>query len=95
MAIVCAVGETLRRDTSLATRVLGALEGVPLAMVSQGGSRKNITVVLRDDDVKGAMERLHRRFFERPAPGRERPRLTPRVLTRPSSSGYEAPKPGG
>jgi aspartate kinase len=66
MAIVCAVGETLRRDTSLATRVLGALEGLPLAMVSQGGSRKNITVVLHDDDVKGAMERLHRRFFEGP-----------------------------
>ncbi len=68
MAIVCAVGETLRRDTCLATRVLGALEGLPLAMVSQGGSRKNITVVLRDDDAKGAMERLHRRFFEDPTP---------------------------
>jgi len=64
MAIVCAVGEGLRRDPSLATHLLGALEGVPLAMVSQGGSRKNITVVLRDGDVVGAMERLHRRFFE-------------------------------
>ena len=30
MAIVCAVGETLRSDTCLATRVLGALEGLPL-----------------------------------------------------------------
>jgi aspartate kinase len=66
MAIVCAVGESLRRNTCLATRVLGALEGLPLAMVSQGGSRKNITVVLRDEDVKTAMERLHRRFFEAP-----------------------------
>ncbi len=66
MAIVCAVGESLRQNTCLATRVLGALEGLPLAMVSQGGSRKNITVVLRDDDVRGAMERLHRRFFEGP-----------------------------
>jgi aspartate kinase len=64
MAIVCAVGESLRGDARLATRVLGALEGLPLAMVSQGGSRKNITVVLRDEDVKAAMERLHRRFFE-------------------------------
>jgi aspartate kinase len=64
MAIVCAVGEGLRRDASLATHLLGALEGVPLAMVSQGGSRKNITVVLRDGDVVEAMERLHRRFFE-------------------------------
>jgi hypothetical protein len=33
-------------------------------MVSQGGSRKNITVVLRDEDAPLAMERLHRRFFE-------------------------------
>jgi aspartokinase len=33
-------------------------------MVSQGGSRKNITVVLPDADAPAAMERLHRRFFE-------------------------------
>jgi aspartate kinase len=64
MAIVCAVGERLRTDARLATRVLGALDGLPLAMVSQGGSRKNITVVLRDGDAPAAMERLHRRFFE-------------------------------
>jgi aspartate kinase len=64
MAIVCAVGERLRTDARLATRVLGALDGLPLAMVSQGGSRKNITVVLRDADAPAAMERLHRRFFE-------------------------------
>jgi aspartate kinase len=64
MAIVCAVGEGLRRDASLATRVLGALEGLPLVMVSQGGSRQNITAVLRDVDVARAMEQLHRRFFE-------------------------------
>jgi len=64
MAIVCAVGERLRTDSRLATRVLGALEGLPLSMVSQGGSRKNITVVLRDADAPAAMEGLHRRFFE-------------------------------
>ena len=64
MAIVCAVGERLRTDPRLSTRVLSALEGLPLAMVSQGGSRKNITVVLRDADAPLAMERLHRRFFE-------------------------------
>jgi aspartokinase len=33
-------------------------------MVSQGGSRKNITVVLREADVAAAMRGLHRRFFE-------------------------------
>jgi aspartate kinase len=64
MAIVCAVGDGLRRDPRLSTQMLGALEGLPLVMVSQGGSRQNITVVVREDDVASAMERLHRRFFE-------------------------------
>jgi aspartate kinase len=69
MAIVCAVGERLRGDAKLATRILGALEGLPLAMVSQGGSRTNITVVLPEAHVKEAMESLHRRFFgPEPAP---------------------------
>ena len=64
MAIVCAVGEGLKSDAHLAARFLGALDGLPLAMVSHGGSRKNITAVLRDGDARDAMERLHRRFFE-------------------------------
>jgi aspartate kinase len=64
MAIVCAVGDGLRRDPRLSTQMLGALEGLPLVMVSQGGSRQNITVVVREDDMASAMERLHRRFFE-------------------------------
>jgi aspartate kinase len=64
MAIVCAVGEHLPRDPRLAARFLGALDGLPLAMVSHGGLRKNITAVLRDVDAAEAMQRLHRRFFE-------------------------------
>ena len=65
MAIVCAVGERLRSEAALGTRVLGALEGLPLEMVSQGGSRKNITVVVPDSHAVAAMARLHERFFER------------------------------
>jgi len=64
MAIVCAVGDSLRRVADLPTRVLGALEGLPLVMVSQGGSRQNITVVVREGDVAAAMTRLHERFFK-------------------------------
>jgi len=64
MAIVSAVGEGLRRDARLAAQVIAALEGLPLAMVSQGGSRKNVTVVLPEADATTAMRRLHERFFE-------------------------------
>ena len=72
MAIVSAVGEGLRRDARLAAQVIGALEGLPLAMVSQGGSRTNVTVVLPETDSLAAMQRLHRRFFEPEAAGAER-----------------------
>jgi aspartate kinase len=59
MAILCAVGDNLRTDPRLAIRLLSVLEGVPLRMVSQAASRRNMTVVLNDRDVTTAMSRLH------------------------------------
>jgi aspartate kinase len=66
MAIICAVGENLRTDPSLFSRAVTALDRVPLRMVGQAASRRNITFVLRDADVPQAMTRLHEQFFERP-----------------------------
>jgi aspartate kinase len=63
MAILCAVGDNLQTDARLGTRVLAALEGFALRMVSQAASRRNVTVVLRDSDLAAAMERLHQQFF--------------------------------
>jgi aspartate kinase len=65
MAIICAVGENLRADPSLFSRAVTALDRVPLRMVGQAASRRNITFVLRDADVPQAMKRLHEEFFER------------------------------
>ncbi|HEX3702890.1 MAG TPA: lysine-sensitive aspartokinase 3 [Vicinamibacterales bacterium] len=65
MAIICAVGENLRMDATLFGRAVTALERVPLRLVSQAASRRNITFVLRDADVPHAMTRLHEQFFER------------------------------
>jgi aspartate kinase len=63
MAIVSAVGDNLRRDPALAVRLIAALAGLQLRMVSQAASRRNLTVVLADRDVPAAMERLHQEFF--------------------------------
>jgi aspartate kinase len=63
LAILCAVGDVLRQDAHLSARVLGALDGFPLRMVSQAASRRNVTVVLRDADVPSAMSRLHDLLF--------------------------------
>ena len=63
MAIVCIVGENLRSDPNLFAKAVTALQGVPLRLVSQAASRRNITFVLRDADVTNAMNRLHDAFF--------------------------------
>ena len=63
MAIICAVGENLRGDPTLFSRAVTALDRVPLRLVSQAASRRNITFVLRDADVPHAMMRLHETFF--------------------------------
>ena len=63
MAIICAVGENLRADSTLFGRAVTALDRVPLRLVSQAASRRNITFVLRDADVPWAMTRLHEQFF--------------------------------
>jgi aspartate kinase len=65
MAIICAVGENLRMDATLFGRAVMALERIPLRLVSQAASRRNITFVLRDSDVPHAMTRLHEQFFGR------------------------------
>ena len=63
MAIVCIVGENLRSDPTLFGRAVNALQKIPLRLVSQAGSRRNITFVMRDADVVHAMNLLHDQFF--------------------------------
>jgi aspartate kinase len=63
MALLCAVGDRLRDEPEIAARVVSVLEEVPLKMISQAASRRNITVVLRQSDLPHAMQRLHEEFF--------------------------------
>ena len=64
MAIVCVVGENLRSDTTLFGRAVTSLGQMPLRLVSQAASRRNLTFVIRDSDVPEAMNRLHGALFE-------------------------------
>jgi aspartate kinase len=63
MALLCAVGDRLRNEPEIGARVVSVLEEVPLRMISQAASRRNITVVLRQADLPHAMQRLHGEFF--------------------------------
>ena len=64
MSLLCAVGDRLRSEPAIAARVIRVLEEVPLRMISQAASRRNITVILRQADLPHAMHRLHEEFFE-------------------------------
>ena len=64
MAILCAVGEGLQNDPTLVTELLGATGGVPIRMVSQAAARRNITLVLRAEDLNTTLQRVHERFFQ-------------------------------
>ncbi len=69
MAIVCVVGEGLQNDPSLIGQVLQAAGDVPIRMVSQAASSRNVTFVIREQDLPQALGRLHSTFFTpEPAP---------------------------
>jgi aspartate kinase len=63
MALLCAVGDRLRNEPEIGARVIRVLEEVPLRMISQAASRRNITVILRQSDLPHAINRLHEEFF--------------------------------
>jgi len=63
LALLCAVGDSLQEAPEIAARVVSVLEEVPLKMISQAASRRNITVVLRQADLPHAMQRLHEELF--------------------------------
>ena len=64
MAIVCVVGEGLMHEPRLVPRVFEALGDVPVRLLSQAASRRNITFVIPEADVPRAIGRLHDHFFQ-------------------------------
>jgi aspartokinase len=53
----------LQNEPGLAGQVLLGVGDVPLRMVSQAASRRNVTFVIREADLARALGELHDRFF--------------------------------
>jgi len=64
-AIVCVVGEGIRRDYGAPGRVFHALavENVNIHMISQGATRINIAFLVDNADVERTIRTLHKKFF--------------------------------
>ena len=67
-AIVCLVGDNIRRTPGVAARVFNALKDINVRMISQGASLLNISLVVAATDLHHAVESLHREFFSNPDP---------------------------
>jgi aspartate kinase len=62
-SIICLVGDNIRYMPGVAARVFTALGDINVRMVSQGASLLNIGFVVAQDDLRRAVEALHKEFF--------------------------------
>jgi aspartate kinase len=61
--IVCLVGDDIRYTPGVARRTFNALDGINIRMISQGASLLNLSFVVKEADLRAAVEALHREFF--------------------------------
>ncbi len=64
-AVLCIVGENMRRTKGVAAKIFAALDraSVNAELISHGGSEINLTVVIREDELHAAVRALHEEFF--------------------------------
>ncbi|WP_347839768.1 aspartate kinase [uncultured Draconibacterium sp.] len=58
MSIVCIVGDIIEEEKGFASKVFNALDGIPIRMISYGGSRHNISVLVPTVNKKETLQTL-------------------------------------
>ncbi len=58
MSIVCIVGDIISEEKGFASKVFKALDGIPIRMISYGGSRYNISVLVPTEHKKVTLQAL-------------------------------------
>jgi len=64
--IIAIVGQNLMADSRVGARILGALDGVGVKMISLGRSGLNLSIVVDDAEADGAVRAIHNALFETP-----------------------------
>lgn len=62
-SIICIVGDFISESAGSAKKVLEALENIPLRMISYGGSKHNISVLVHQKDKIAALQALSNHLF--------------------------------
>lgn len=61
--IICVVGDMLSENKGLALKVFESLKNISIHMISYGGSKNNISIVINKADKKNALISLHNGIF--------------------------------
>jgi aspartate kinase len=62
-SIICIVGDFISESTGSAKKVLDSLENIPLRMISYGGSKHNISVLVNQEHKISALQSLSKNLF--------------------------------
>ncbi|HKK87581.1 MAG TPA: aspartate kinase [Saprospiraceae bacterium] len=63
LTIICIVGNFIAEDKGQAVDVFTALKNIPLRMISYGGSKHNISILIENQYKKSALQALHESVF--------------------------------
>lgn len=63
MAIVCLVGNGIQNDTHVLGRLFSHIDEHDVSMVSQGASKRNITFLVRENELKEVVQKVFNTFF--------------------------------
>ncbi|HLF35101.1 MAG TPA: aspartate kinase [Cyclobacteriaceae bacterium] len=62
--IICLAGNMIMNQRDLLPRIFEALQGIPVRMISYGGSMYNVSVLIEAKHKKTALQRLNKYIFE-------------------------------
>lgn len=63
LGVVCLVGEGMRGRASIAADVFRAIRSSRVRLITQGASAINLSLVLPEEELEGALRALHETFF--------------------------------
>ncbi|MBK5202556.1 MAG: aspartate kinase [Prolixibacteraceae bacterium] len=66
MTIICIVGNIIAEEKGFAGKVFSALEGIPIRMISYGGSRYNISILIPTDQKQKTLQAISDHILNQP-----------------------------
>ncbi|MBL4668962.1 MAG: aspartate kinase [Flavobacteriales bacterium] len=63
LSIICVVGDFIAESKGYAFKVMEALKNISIRMISYGGSRHNVSLLVNTSDKKEALNALHQNLF--------------------------------